>query len=128
MLNTATAWKVVFYKAISWNLCKIWIHIKCNKLIDLDYKYLKLNQNAWYCKICTTEILIFCKTFKDSNKSDIDKRLSNNLKVNLKTFSSNLTNDEKDENKCFPNSKYKDRESFSIHSNNMKSKCLSMLR
>ena len=40
---------------------------------------------------------------------------------------SNPTNEEKDENNDLPNSKYKHQEYFSTLSNNMKSKCLSVL-
>ena len=50
------------HKAISCDLCSKWIHIKCNGHNDLDYEYLKLNENVWYCKICATEILPFCNT------------------------------------------------------------------
>ena len=103
-------------KAICCDLCNNWIHIKCNELNDLDYEYLNLNGNAWCCKICTAEILPFCKTLKDFNKSDIDSKLSNNVNVyvnvNLKNLLlqlNNLTNDEKDENNDLLNSNYKDQ-------------------
>ena len=62
------------HKPICWYLCNKWIHSKCNELNDLQYKYLTVNENSWYCKICTTEVLPFCKTLQDFNKSDIDNK------------------------------------------------------
>ena len=37
-------------KGICCDLCSKWIHIKCNNLNDLDYEYLKSNNETWYCK------------------------------------------------------------------------------
>ena len=88
------------HKAICCDFCNKWIHIKCNEPNDSDYEYLKLNKNDWYCKIYTTEILSFCKTLKDSSKSDIYNKLSNNINVNLKNILLQLKNlkiDEKDD-------------------------------
>ena len=118
------------HKAICCDLFDKWIDFNNNELNDLDYEYLKFSENAWYCKIFTIERLPFCKPLKDSNKSNIDNKLSNKINVNLKNLLTNLnnpTNDEKDENNDLPNSKYKDQEHFSLVNNNMKSKYLSML-
>ena len=103
-------------KAICCDFCNKWIDIKCKELNDLDYEYLKLNENSWYCKICTTEILPFCKTLKDFSKSDNDNKLSNNINVNLKNLLlqlNNLTNNENNKNNDLPNSKCKNQEYFS---------------
>ena len=91
--------------------------------------YIMRNENVWYCKICTI-FLSFCKTLRNSNKSDIGNKLSNNTNVNLKNLLlslRNLKNDEKYENNDLPNSKYKDQEYAFTFINNMKSKCLSIL-
>ena len=111
------------HKAICCDLCNKWIHIKCSECSGLDCEYLKLNENAWYCKIYTTEILPFCKTLKDFNKLVIDNKLNNNINVNLKNLLlqlNNLTNNEKDENNDLAKSKYKDQEYFSTLSNEAK--------
>ena len=39
-------------KAICYDLCIKWIHIRCNNPNDLDYEYLKNNDEAWYCNAC----------------------------------------------------------------------------
>ena len=35
------------YKAICCDLCIKWIYIKCNNLNDLNYGYLKNNDETW---------------------------------------------------------------------------------
>ena len=46
-------------KAICCDHRNQWAHIKCNNLNDLDYNLLKLKKENWYCKLCTSEILLF---------------------------------------------------------------------
>ena len=42
-------------KAVQWDLCELWIHIKCNKLNYLDYRYLQNCNEYWYCiDYCST--------------------------------------------------------------------------
>ena len=48
------------YNAICCDLCIKWIYIKCNNLNDLNYGYLKNNDETWQCKTCIQEILPFC--------------------------------------------------------------------
>ena len=36
-------------KAVQCDLCEGWIHIKCNNLNYLDYKYLQNCNESWYC-------------------------------------------------------------------------------
>ena len=55
-------------KAICCDLCNKWIHIKCNNLNDLDYEYLKSNDETWYCKTCIHEILPLCNKKINPNK------------------------------------------------------------
>ena len=42
-------------KAVQCDLCELWIHIKCNKLNYLDYRYLQNCDESWYCiDYCST--------------------------------------------------------------------------
>ena len=45
--------------AIQCDISQFWIHIKCNKLNHIDYKYLQGYNNPWYCISCCGEILPF---------------------------------------------------------------------
>ena len=49
-------------KATCCDLCSKWIHVNCNNLNDLDYKYRKIKNETWYCKTCIQEVLSFCNT------------------------------------------------------------------
>ena len=64
-------------KAIFCDLCSKWIHIKCNNLNDLDYEYLKSNDETWYYKTCIQEILPFYN--KKINPNKINLNLKNLL-------------------------------------------------
>ena len=55
-------------KAICYDLCSKWIHIKHNNLNDLHNEYLKSNDETWYCKTCIHELLPFC----NPNKTNLD--------------------------------------------------------
>ena len=46
-------------KAVQFNLCEMWIHIKCNNLNYLDYRYLKNCDESWYCIECCSTIYTF---------------------------------------------------------------------
>ena len=39
-------------KAIQCDLCKLWVHIICNNLNYLDYRYLQNSNESWYCIEC----------------------------------------------------------------------------
>ena len=65
-------------KAVQCDLCELWIHIKCNNLNYLDYKYLQNCDESWYCIECCSTILpsnslssnknfLACCTNTDSN-------------------------------------------------------------
>ena len=58
-------------KAICCDLCSKWIHIKCNNLNDLDYEYLKSNDETGYCNTCIQEILPFCNKKINPNKINL---------------------------------------------------------
>ena len=36
-------------KVVQCDLCEFWIHIKCNNLNYLDYRYLQNCDESWYC-------------------------------------------------------------------------------
>ena len=88
-------------KAVHCDLCELWIHIKCNNLDYLHYRYLQNCDESWYCIECCSIIFPFnsissnknflaCCTNTDSNitqSKDLDN--DNNCSVSLKP-SSNL--------------------------------------
>ena len=41
------------------DLCQTWVHIKCNYLNYIDYKYLQGCNEPWYCLSCTTMLFPF---------------------------------------------------------------------
>ena len=43
-------------KAVQCDHCELWIHIKCNKLNYLDYRYLQNCDEPWYCIDCCSTI------------------------------------------------------------------------
>ena len=45
--------------AILCDLCQTWVHIKCNHLNYIDYKYLQGCNEPWYCLSCTTMLFSF---------------------------------------------------------------------
>ena len=46
-------------KAVQCDLCELWIHIKCNNLNYLDYRYLQNCDESWYCIDCCSTIFPF---------------------------------------------------------------------
>ena len=54
-------------KAVQCDLCKLWVHIKCNNLNYLDYRYLQNSNESWYCIECCSTIFPFNSL--SSNKS-----------------------------------------------------------
>ena len=38
------------------DLCKLWVHIKCNNLNYLDYQYFSACNNPWYCLNSNSQI------------------------------------------------------------------------
>ena len=36
-------------KAVQCDLCELWVHIQCNNLNHLDYRYLQNSNKSWYC-------------------------------------------------------------------------------
>ena len=46
-------------KAVQCDLCERWVHIKCNNLNYLDYRYLQNSNESWYCIDCCSTIFPF---------------------------------------------------------------------
>ena len=81
--------------------CKLWVHIKCNNLNYLDYRYLQNNNESWHCIECCSTIFPFnslssrknfvaCCTNTDNNTTQwIDLENDHNSLLSLKP-SSNL--------------------------------------
>ena len=53
-----------------------WVHIKCNKLNHIDYKYLKGSSEPWYCLSCCSKIFPFGTL---TNKDFIPSTVTNSL-------------------------------------------------
>ena len=45
--------------AMQCDICLAWIHLKCNKLNHIDYKYLKQSSDPWFCLYCCSTIFPF---------------------------------------------------------------------
>ena len=57
-------------KAVQFDLCELWVHIKCNNLNYLDYRYLQNSNKSWYCIECCWTIFPF--NYLSSNKNFLD--------------------------------------------------------
>ena len=67
--------------AIQCDICQAWIHLKCNKLNHIDYKYFQVSRNPWFCLYCCSSIFPFgFLTSKDfSSTSLYSKNVSENV-------------------------------------------------
>ena len=64
-------------QAIQCDLCDSWVHIKCNDLNYIYYKFLQNSNDPWFCISCGREIFPF-NTVK--NKNFISNFYGNNSK------------------------------------------------
>ena len=46
-------------KAIQCDLCKSWVHIKCNHLDYIDDKYFQDSNDPWFCATCCSTYFPF---------------------------------------------------------------------
>ena len=112
-------------KAICCYLCTKWIHTRCNNLNDLDYEFLKSNDETWYCKTCIQENLPFCNKKINPNKINLGNAgIDPNLK-NLLCRLNNFSEKENIDNENLPDCKYRDISYFPSLGVELKSKCLS---
>ena len=58
--------------------CKFWVHKKCNKLNDIDYKLLqsKSNSSSWFCIVCVDDIFPFSDVSVGANESNISSNIA----------------------------------------------------
>ena len=75
-------------KAVQCDLCELWVHIKCNNLSNLDYRYLQNSNESWYCIECCSTILPFNSLSSNKNFLDCCTNTDNNS-----THSIDLEND-----------------------------------
>ena len=92
-------------KAICCDLRITWIHIRHNNLNDLDYEYLKSNNETWYCKTCIQEILPFCNKKINPNKINLGNAGIDTNQKNLFCQLNNLSEKENIDNDNPPNCK-----------------------
>ena len=45
--------------AIQCDICQFWVHLRCNILNLVDYKYLQGSTDPWFCLSCCSTILPF---------------------------------------------------------------------
>ena len=102
-----------------------WIHIKCNNPTDLDYEYLKINDETLCCQTCIQYILPFCNKKIDPNKiKSYNAGIDSNLKCQLCQLN-NLSEKENIDNKNLSKCRYRDISYFSNLDVELKSKRLS---
>ena len=45
--------------AIQCGICQVWIHLKCNKLNHIGYKFIQGSSDPWFCLYCCSSIFPF---------------------------------------------------------------------
>ena len=118
-------------KAVQCDLCELWVHIKCNNLNYLDYRYLQNSNESWYCIECSSTIfpfnslssnknLLACCTNADNNTaqwidlendhiSSLSLKPSSNLELLVNQFN-NATPENNNDPEKICSSKYYDIE------------------
>ena len=92
-----------------------------SNLNDLDYQYLKSNDETWHCKTCSQEILPFYNKEINGNKINLGNAgIDPNLK-NILCQLNNLSEKENIDNENLINCKYRDH-NLDVE---LKSKCFS---
>ena len=100
------------HKAICFDHCNHWVHIKCNDLNDLDYNLLKSKNEFWYCILCSSEILPFCtvNSIMPPPVGSLNKPAG--ALINLMNQLNNFADDEKENELKLPNCKYRETDYF----------------
>ena len=107
-------------KAVQCDLCELWIHIKCNNLNYLDYRYLQNCDESWYCIECCSTIFPFnslssnkkflacCTSTNNIQWKDLDNdhassllKLSSNLELLVNQFNNATPENSNDPEKFF---------------------------
>ena len=76
--------------SISCDLCKLWVHTKCNILSYIDYQYLSDCSDPWYCLNCNSEIYAHGNWSKQNFMSFLRENLTDSLKMNNMNSTSTL--------------------------------------
>ena len=63
------------------DLCKLWVHIKCNNINYVDYQYLPGCSDSWFCLNCNSEIHALGNLNKQSFMSFIRENFTDSLKL-----------------------------------------------
>ena len=103
-------------RSIQCELYNYWIHINCNNLNYIDYKFLQNSSDPWYCILCCSQILPFhsMKSNKNismcvsdfhnnnnkpgktiNNKGSLLLKPSENLKLLVNQFNNNASPEDK---------------------------------
>ena len=69
--------------AAQFDICQSWVHIKCNKLNHIDYKYLQGSYEPWYCLSRCSEIFPFGTLTNKDFFPSISSSLSLSLSLSL---------------------------------------------
>ena len=98
-------------KAIQCDICKFWVHIKCNGLNANDYTSLQNSEDDWFCCNCLNEILPF--GVKSSSLTYDNNLSSVEMKQFLSQLNSLATDEVSTETMAGVNCKYYDPDEFS---------------
>ena len=76
--------------AVYCDICKVWVHIKCNDITKYCYRKLEKSEDPWFCKNCIKDIAPFLELSQNQlEKIFIGKLVTspkNILKENMITF------------------------------------------
>ena len=72
------------------DLCKLWVHIKCNNLHYVDYQFLSGSNDPWYCLDCNSKVYAFDKLSKQNFMSFIRDKHTDFLKLDNMNSTSTL--------------------------------------
>ena len=128
-------------QAIQCDLCDSWVHIKCNDLNYIDYKFLQNSNDPWFCISCCSKIFPFntvkkfifnfydnnskSKNIDDKNSSLLIKP-SEHLVTQFNNMSSSPDDINSDDSANTVSSKYYDIEELQNLKITNKSKSLSL--
>ena len=122
-------------KTVQCDFCELWIHIKCNNLNYLDYRYLQNCDESWYCIECCNTIFPFnslssnkkflawwtstdnniiqWKDIENDNSSSLSLKPSSNLELLVKQFN-NITPENSNDPEKISSSKYYEIKEMSL--------------
>ena len=71
------------------DICQFWIHMTCNNLNHIDYKYLQGSNGPWFCISCCNEIFPFGTL---ANKNFLSMMIINSSPTTIKSNDVDATN------------------------------------